>query len=563
METNKIIQGDALTELKKLPNESINCCMTSPPYWALRNYKTEGIIWDAKEGCEHDWNEYKMPPKGGHCHPDRPPSVGANRSEMEEGSSIRFGYTSNFCSKCGAWKGSLGLEPTFDLYIKHLCDIFDEVKRVLRKDGTCWINLGDTYGTKSGSGFANDNLNPLTPEQIDEGTGIYKANELRGTSPEMHKNLCNIPARFSIEMQNRGWILRNVIIWKKSNCMPSSTKDRFTVDFEYLFFFVKNKKYWFETQYEKLSDVTVQDINKRKNMECLTGEHGSKHFDNPESAYNNQKTGRLRTDFVDLEKGRNKRTVWAIDEDRLDYLTFKLYEIKTNLRNGNLVGYQGKSVGQDGWNEALNNAKSYRDGLKILQQQEVLSEDELEYFKDYVQNHFGNPQGRNKRAVWTINTKPFKEAHFAVYPPELIETPIKAGCPEFVCNKCGFAREKIEEREGMSSSDLMKNRDSKAFGERDKSHWQSEQGQKQNMRAPREAFERKIINKGYTNCGCKDNKFEGGIVLDPFFGAGTTGLVALKQNKQFIGIELNPKYIEIAKKRLEPYLTQTKLGEVK
>jgi DNA modification methylase len=307
MEINRIVQGDALTELKKLPNESINCCMTSPPYWALRDYGVEG---------------------------------------------------------------QLGLEPTFQEYINKLCDIFDEVKRVLRKDGTCWVNMGDTY---SATRWTNNEDSGQPMNNFKDGH--------RGINPEKitgleDKNLTLVPFHFAIEMQNRGWILRNVIIWHKPNCMPCSVKDRFTVDFEYLFFFVKSKTYWFETQYENVKKETLE---------------------------------------------RNK-------------------------------------YGEDGEGKGIYAVGRLREA-----------------------GSFMSEQGRNKRTTWTITTKPFKEAHFATYPEALCETPIKAGCP---------------------------------------------------IR---------------------------GIVLDPFFGAGTTGLVALKQNKQFIGIELNPEYIKIAEARLKPYLEQKKL----
>jgi site-specific DNA-methyltransferase (adenine-specific) len=370
---NKIILGDCLEELKKLPNESVNCCMTSPPYWALRDY---GI------------------------------------------------------------SGQLGLEPTFQEYINKLCGIFDEVKRVLRKDGTCWVNLGDTY---SGSGVG----------QKDTGKAVYNKDDFRKESTKTNlpdKSLCNIPSRFSIEMQNRGWILRNVIIWHKPNCMPSSVKDRFTIDFEYLFFFVKSKKYWFETQYENCAEVTLKD----------------KRFG----------------------KG--------------------LYKVKS-----------GKQVGKNKVEYAL---------------------------KGYYCNSFN----RNKRAVWRITTKPFKESHFATYPEELCETPIKAGCPEFVCNKCGKIKE-IKEIKEIIHNRINNRKDAKVRPdnfERIPPDWK-----------PREVKELKTIS-----CDCNAG-FSGGIVLDPFFGTGTTGLVALKQNRKFIGIELNPGYIKIAEKRLKPYLEQKKIWE--
>ena len=373
---NKILQGDALKKLKELPDKSINMLMTSPPYWALRDYGTDvETIWDERydKGIKGCWN-------GGE-HDFELKDVQAGTQHWNQGGKVipykerKIHYEKlmqvGFCNKCGAWKGQLGLEPTFDLYIKHLCDIFDEVKRVLRDDGTCWVNIGDTYSGGGGwTGIPEDWESISTKSKQKRFDNPSKKTSLPS------KTLTMIPFRFAIEMVNRGWILRNTIIWHKRNCMPSSAKDRFTVDFEYLFFFSKKKKYYFETQYEPHK--------------------------------------------------------WA-DKDR-----------RSKFPRAPKTG-------------------------KILTGQYAI--DSVKYGKE----------GRNKRTVWTINPKPFKEAHFAVYPEELCETPIKAGCPE------------------------------------------------------------------------------GGIVLDPFFGSGTTGLVALKQNKKFIGIELNPEYIKIAKKRLKPFLEQTKL----
>lgn len=260
-------------------------------------------------------------------------------------------------------------------YISHLADIFEEAKRVLRYDGTCWVNIGDTYN--AGGNYRGKEIDKNCKE-------VYSRKDFEGckNNPKEQgipsKCLTMIPMRFAIEMVNRGWILRNTIIWHKPNCMPSSVKDRFTVDFEYIFFFSKKKKYFFETQYEPLAESSLKDSR--------------------------------------LDNGREQHI--------------------------------GKSAsGIYGCNATTINSK-----------------------------------GRNKRTVWRICPKPFKEAHFAVFPPELCETPIKAGCPE------------------------------------------------------------------------------GGIVLDPFFGAGTTGLVALKQNKKFIGIELNPEYIKIAEERIKPYLNQKRLS---
>ena len=177
LETNKVYEGNSLDVLKTFPDESLDMCVTSPPYWGLRDY------------------------------------------EMDE---------------------QLGLESTPEEFINNLCDIFDEVKRVLRPHGSCWVNLGDSYVR-----------NPSQQDQVGK-TGIqstkYQYNfkhKKNYSSTYKAKSLVQIPSRFAIEMTDRGWILRNEIIWHKPSCMPASVKDRYTVDFEKMFFFTKNPKYYF------------------------------------------------------------------------------------------------------------------------------------------------------------------------------------------------------------------------------------------------------------------------------------------------------------------------------
>lgn len=291
---NKIIQGDSLKILKTLELESIDCVITSPPYWALRDYGVEG---------------------------------------------------------------QLGLEPTFQEYIKKLCDIFGEVRRVLKKEGTCWVNLGDTYGG-SGKGVNRNGLSSSTLGSTDRRkkiNGLTKESWVFKNVPktvgDIEKSLCQIPSRFAIEMSNRGWILRNEIIWHKPNCMPSSVTDRFTVDFEKVFFFVKNKKYYFETQYENYAPAS--DVRYRIAL-------------------------------------RNK----------VDYETKEPYKGNTPYMK-----------------------KYKKDITATVQSKEGNPSDHL------VAGGF-NPEGKNKRTVWSVNTKGYSEAHFATFPEKLIEPMVMAGCPK-------------------------------------------------------------------------------------------------------------------------------------
>ena len=356
----KIYNVNAITFLKELLPETIDCVITSPPYWALRDYGVEG---------------------------------------------------------------QLGLEPTFQEYITKLCDIFDEVKRVLKKSGTCWVNIGDTYSAPHTGGRKSS--------KSTVGANRPEAQEFKQVKIHNFPDKCllQIPSRFSIEMTNRGWILRNELIWFKPNCMPSSVRDRFTVDFEKIFFFVKNKKYWFERQFEQ--HLTNLPVVKKKQI------------------------GTSQT---------HEKDPWGS------------------------IGY--------------------------------------------------GEQGRNKRCVWKITTKPFKEAHFAVFPEELVETPIKAGCPKFVCNKCGNSREKILKPTEEYAKYLGK-------GNLKEHHAGQETKEKFKVKVNAE-----YKHTGYTSCSCNAG-FSGGIVLDPFMGSGTVAVVAKRLNRQFVGIDIKEDYVKMAIKRIQ------------
>jgi len=265
------------------------------------------MIWDGDTNCEHKWggNFERAGYRSSDTNPGQFQSIATqNRNK---------GSKSQFCSLCGAWRGCLGLEPTLKLYLKHLVGIFDEAKRVLRDDGTCFVNFGDTYAS-SPAGNKEAKFNG------DGAYGRLMERHTRGGTAEVTwkpkkyeniptKSLCLIPFRFAIEMVNHGWILRNTIIWSKPNPMPSSAKDRFTVDFEYVFFFVKKKKYWFEQQYDNYSETYIKD----------TRPHGvlrQRFYDNSEYV----KAGMIKKIDGDMESlpskdlslGRNKRTTWTI-----------------------------------------------------------------------------------------------------------------------------------------------------------------------------------------------------------------------------------------------------------
>ena len=530
---NKILCGHDLEILPKLPSESVNCVVTSPPYWSLRDYGIEPVIWDGDKNCKHDFNEYDSKL----LHENRQNLDGGTLGNPEYRKNLHgFGKAkAGFCSKCGAWRGNLGLEPTFELYVKHLCDIFDEIKRVLRKDGVCFVNIGDSYGGSGNASGHREHTKNLGYKTLEMGASQGNQRITRGYK----KSLLDIPYRFSIEMINRGWIKRNTIIWKKPNCMPASANDRFTVDFEYLFFFTKNNKAIFWTNEKTLECVDKQPLGIKgiegKDWEWIKcprcqGTGGETKINKKDA----EKMGSPRARYHRITKqeickrckglGKVKVSLWTGHdywfEQQFDPILTD--SIKRELRGNRLNKYsKDKHLPKGVHPNTMSQVREYRG-------------------YDHLEEEISNRAGRNKRCVWIIPTQPFPEAHFAVYPEGLIEIPIKAGCPEFICKKCGKARVKILElTEGYK----------KLLGKSWHPHKHDAERGMSETPNKKASCTKEYNFMGYTDCGCNAG-WESGIVCDPFMGAGTTALVALKQRKRFIGIEIKQEYINMANKRI-------------
>ena len=316
----EIIKGDCLQSLKKLEDQSINTCVTSPPYWGLRDYGT--AEWEGGDpDCDHVANPNATKKMGNE-------EFNKNRPSRE--STKTKGYYEKECPKCGAIKkdSQLGMEDTPEEFVDNLVKVFREVKRVLRDDGTVWLNLGDSYGQQKGKGF---NANAK------EGYIVSRRKELQKKQGNINvktnlppKNLIGIPWRVALALQQDGWYLRQDIIWHKPNPMPESVKDRCTKAHEYIFLLSKSPKYYFDNE-------------------------------------------AIKEDCV----GKDERK-WADSYE-------KAGSIKQGETNANIK--RTKRYSKDG------------------------------SFK------------RNKRSVWTVTTKPFKGAHFATFPMDLIKPCVLAGCP--------------------------------------------------------------------------------------------------------------------------------------
>jgi len=294
--TAKILEGDVLETLKDLPACSVQCVVTSPPYYGLRDYGVEGQI---------------------------------------------------------------GLEPTPEVYVQQLVKVFREVWRVLKDDGTLWLNLGDSYNG-SGKG-GNPEGSPFTKQKTNQGSLLDRPTRISGLKP---KDLIGIPWMVAFALRADGWYLRSDIIWAKPNPMPESVKDRPTKSHEYIFLFTKSPDYFYD--YEAILETAVNrptdSWDKRKSAGA-----GSGSMDNGHNS--------------SLAKGKGFSH------------TLGGYGVPKNLQPD---GQQPNSI----------------------------------HVKRLTGESDENYQMRNKRDVWTVNTKPYKGAHFATFPTELIEPCILAGSKE-------------------------------------------------------------------------------------------------------------------------------------
>ena len=440
-EWNRILHGHVLDKIEEIPNNSIDCVTCSPPYYGLRDYGSEGQIWVDEENpdCEHEWGQNIVSVGSRTIDPGDPKNV-------EKGTRENW-QESNFCTNkfCNAWKGSLGLEPTFHMFIDHLVQIFNALKLKLCDHGSLWVNLGDTYyggGNAQGHTGLTTNLGKSTLQRDGNQNPVARGKLLQ------RKTLIGIPDRFKIAMIDSGWICRNDIIWWKRSTMPSSAKDRFTVDYERFFFFTKKPKYYFKQQFESQSEHTL-------------------------------------TAF--------KNGIMPVSP--------KMINNPTEIKDGKTA----QAMRKEGWQAVL-------------------------------------PLGRNKRTVWDISPAQFSEAHFAVFPEKLIETPIDASCPKLVCTECGEPQRQIIKASGGTIG--------KAW------HDHSEdmtRGMHQSMDGVGKTVGKDDSYKrefgGWSKCDC-NAPFRKGRVLDSFMGAGTTALVAHKQGKDWLGIELKEEYIKMANLRL-------------
>lgn len=290
--TNKILNGDCLEVLKTLPDKICDCCVTSPPYYGLRDYGT-GTWIGGDPNCPHRRTSKFSP------------NTSTGHAQEELIGNVGDAIYKTVCPLCGAVREDkqIGLEETPELYVQKLVEVFREIKRVLKDDGTLWVNIGDSYWGSGSRGF--DFTDKFTDaSKLQQGskgtTDLHNLPKLVGNKDGYkNKDLIGIPWMLAFALRDDGWYLRQDIIWHKPNPMPESVKDRCTKSHEYIFLLSKKPHYYFD--YEAIQEDAVSVVNGNPRF------GGNKYGDNDDSHF----AIYSGNEYVPNGK-RNKRDVWGV-----------------------------------------------------------------------------------------------------------------------------------------------------------------------------------------------------------------------------------------------------------
>jgi len=300
--------GHCIDVLRKMEADSIQCVVTSPPYAGLRRYEgDQNAVWGGDPTCDHEWQSRRYYVEQSVSATSREAFSEAGEENIERLKAARWREDST-CGKCGAWYGAFGLEPTVELYVAHLVEIFREIRRVLRPDGVAWLNLGDSYAG-SGQGWQHKDGSSIQRKWLETyGTGRPPAYISSATPTGIKpKDLMLVPSRAAISLQVDGWWVRAMVIWDRPNCMPESVKDRPTESHEYILLLTKSERYFYDADAvrEPHKEASLLRVQEKWADNTKYDEDGA-----PERGHSWQRDREAMTHACH-PGGRNLRSVWT------------------------------------------------------------------------------------------------------------------------------------------------------------------------------------------------------------------------------------------------------------
>jgi DNA modification methylase len=509
-----------LDGLRMLPDGCVHCCVTSPPYWSLRDYKIGASIWGGDRECEHDWGEWaeqhSVREETQHGKTRTTDRHYGDESRRFDGNHQKH-TAGQFCVKCGAWRGNFGLEPTAGLFVEHAVEIFREVKRVLRDDATLWLNLGDCYNAFNGGAGPGSQLSRTQSKErpaLESGFG-KRAKDLKAG------DLCNIPHRVAEALQADGWYWRSTIVWAKRSPMPESVAG------------------WRWVRHKVKSGRKPVDWSKvPKGWDSGEGSHDKVAGGNYRTNGEREATVAVWEDCPGCNKCREndglvlRRGSWRPTTSH-EYI-FLLSKTDSYFCDGEAVREACVSNGGASFG---NVDRPDEAAAGMAQARHVTREDRERYIT----------QGRNMRGVWTLSSEPFPKAHFATFPTEIPRRCISAGTSaKGYCASCGEPWAPVVNMSGNPSKGTNVGDDLTGGAPNMGGNRQTSAGL---HRSGQGVYSDACVIGWRATCKCNAETAPG-IVLDPFSGAGTTGVVARRLGLRYIGFELNPDYAEMARQRI-------------